>query len=352
MIISKWIDTKENEKAILDLARRVYSRSDIINSSYFDWQYRKNSQGKAIIMLGLNEEQNNSVIGIASVIPMSLSIDREIILGSLACNVAIHPDFRMRGNFSKLLSSLSSNLLENNIHYVYAVLNKNSYRAFMKQDYIEVIRLPLLAKPLKISKYFNNQIQKILSPFDRIWKIKNNHSGTVKKFNESFNEKFEKLIEKKRKIVHIIHSRDQKFLHWRYQNHPTRKYQIFILEENQVLSGYIITTQAILKGKKIGVIVDFICDEDVKEKNKFQNLINTALEDFWKNDVSIAIALCGVGLFEYKMLHDAGFFRVPQFLNPEPLHFVVLPVDQKLSVLKDLNKFENWFFTFGDYDIF
>ena len=30
MIISKWIDTKENEKAILDLARRVYSRSDII----------------------------------------------------------------------------------------------------------------------------------------------------------------------------------------------------------------------------------------------------------------------------------------------------------------------------------
>jgi len=68
MIISKWIDTKENEKAILDLCRRVYSRSDIINSSYFDWQYRKNSQGKAIIMLGLNEEQNNSVIGIASVI--------------------------------------------------------------------------------------------------------------------------------------------------------------------------------------------------------------------------------------------------------------------------------------------
>ena len=56
MIISKWIDTKENEKAILDLARRVYSRSDIINSSYFDWQYRKNSQGKAIISRGGDED--------------------------------------------------------------------------------------------------------------------------------------------------------------------------------------------------------------------------------------------------------------------------------------------------------
>ena len=52
-----------------------------------------------------------------------------------------------------------------------------------------------------------------------------------------------------------------------------------------------------------------------------------------------------------KLLKQKGFFQIPSFLKPESLHFIVrlFDSDQKL---KKLEKFDNWFFSLGDYDVF
>ena len=50
MIISEWVDSENEKDEILNLSRKIFGNVEIINPSYFDWQYIDNPQGKAIIV--------------------------------------------------------------------------------------------------------------------------------------------------------------------------------------------------------------------------------------------------------------------------------------------------------------
>ncbi len=49
MKISSWVDTEAEKQAILDLTKKTFGDVDIVNSAYFDWQYRDNPNGKATV---------------------------------------------------------------------------------------------------------------------------------------------------------------------------------------------------------------------------------------------------------------------------------------------------------------
>ena len=55
MKISLWVDTEGERQAILDLTKKIFGDIDIGNSKFFDWQYRYNPNGKAIILLARDE---------------------------------------------------------------------------------------------------------------------------------------------------------------------------------------------------------------------------------------------------------------------------------------------------------
>ena len=352
MIISEWVDCENEKTAILDLTRKVFGDVEYATPSYFDWQYRDNPQGKAIVLLAKDEEKNNSVIGLEVIIPTKVIVDQKIVMTSLSCNSAIDPAYRKQGVFSKLLASIRDKALKNGISSLYAVPNDESFNAFIKQGSVEIVNLPLLVRPLKLSKYFDTPVRTLLQPFDSIWKINKNINSDIEQPINEYNSDFETLTAKASKRISIIQKRDKEFLQWRYGKHPTRKYQTFVLKENSVLKGYIITRQTILNGKNIGVIVDFLVDAEVKNREKLKDLVKTALENFWKNDISLAIATCRNGLLENKILRETGFFTTPQFLKPQSLHFILMPFDANNQSLKKLQVFGNWFFSFGDYDVF
>ena len=64
-----------------------------------------------------------------------------------------------------------------------------------------------------------------------------------------------------------------------------------------------------------------------------------------------AFQSCRNGLLENDLLRKSGFFVAPSFLKPVSLHFIVQTYDDDIQHVK-LKKFENWFFVFGDYDVF
>lgn len=350
MKISEWIDSESEKTSILDLTKKTYGDSEISSPSYYDWLYRQNPQGKPIIFLAKDEEKNDSVIGMEPIVPMKLIIDQNVITSYLSCNSIVHPDYRKKGIFSKLLSLILDKSLRNEISCVYSVPNERSFNAFIRGGFTEIAKLPLLVKPLRFSKYFDEPLRSIIRPFDSIWKI-NNYSN-IEPFTDRYNTDFDSLANKVSKRVSIIQKRDKEFLQWRYANHPTRKYQTFVLREDSVLKGYIITRETTIKEKTIGVIVDFMVDAEIKDQKKLKDLVNAALANFWKNDVSLAIATCRTGLLENKILHEAGFHTIPKFLKPESLHLIVLSSDSANSSLTKLKEFNNWFFSFGDYDVF
>ena len=348
MIFTNWKDTEKEKQEILELTKKTFGDVDISNSLYFDWQYRNNPFGKAIVLLAQDDSIDNMIVGTNTIIPTKLLVEEEEILSSLACNVQVHPDYQNQGIFSKLLTLMTSLAKKKEISSLFAIPNKNSFNSFINEGSFEIIQLPLLIRPLKFSRYFNSPLNKILKIFEIFWKIKI-PPNNVEEFDGNF-QNFDKLFEKISKRTPIIQSRTKEYLKWRYLDHPTRKYQIYVLKQNNELIGYIIVKIHRLNNKKIGVILDFIVDSNASEKS-LKSLIEKALDYFWKNNASIAISTCRSELLECKLLHQQGFFNIPSFLKPEPLHFIIR-LFNPAEKLKKLTTFDNWFFTFGDYDVF
>ena len=169
MKISFWKDTEDEKREILNLAKKTFGDVEITHPSYFDWQYRDNPNGKALVLLA-RDDSNNQIIGTNTIIPLKLIVDGEIITSSLACNVQVHPDYRKKRIFSKLLLSMPESALANGIHSLFAIPNDNSFKAFINEGSIEITHLPLLIKPIRFSKYFGFPLKQILKPFDIFWK--------------------------------------------------------------------------------------------------------------------------------------------------------------------------------------
>ena len=350
MKISLWTNTEDEKQEILNLTKKNFGNVDITKASYFDWQYRDNPNGKAIVLLARDDDSKNSLVGTNTIIPQKLLVNGEIITSSLACNVQVHSDYRKKHLFSDLLLSMPNFALTNDIHSLFAIPNNNSFNAFINEGSTEITHLPLLIKPIKLSKYFGTPIKQILKPFDIFWKNKKTFSD-IDELNDDFDDSFENLAKKTSERVSVMNGRTKEFLNWRYRNHPTQKYQIFTHKINNELIGYIITKIHYIEKKKIGIILDYMINSDYEDTTQFKNLIYKAISNFWENDVSIAIATSGNMLLENQLLRSCGFFTAPSFLKPVSLHFIVQTFDDSVQHTK-LKKFENWFFVFGDYDVF
>lgn len=348
MKISEWKNDKFENESILRLTKRVFGEQEIAQQSYFEWQYVQNPFGKALVSLAKEEEE---VIGTNSIIPIDIWIERRLVKSSLACNVQIDPKYQNQGIFSKLLESMDSIASKNNISFLYAIPNKNSYNAFIKHDSTKITSLPLYVKILKPSKYFDSPLGKILKIFDYIWKPKRLENSQIESFNDKFSKEFEKILEKALERIPIIVNRSTEFLEWRYNHHPTRNYQIFTLKEDTHIKGYIICRIAIFNKKKIGIIEDFLVDVDIKNKNDLKNLVNMAINDLYNNGASVIIATFNDRFLESKILKKSGFFKVPEFLKPESLNCIVMPF-KKNELFEKVKNYNSWYFSFGDYDVF
>ena len=296
MIISIWDGSTNEKNQILSLVKNIY-KFRTSPDSHFEWMYRNNPYGQGIILLAKDEKKNNSIIGVEPIIPLNLLVDGQTVKGSLSLGSAVDVDYRGQGIFSKLVSKLSKVSLNNNIVCIYGVPNDQSFKIFIKNDFRYLGKLPLLVKPLRFSKYFKQPLSSILSPFDVVWKIRNNNNQ-VTQLSESFDQEFVNLISKASKRIRVLQKRDKEYLQWRYVNHPSHKYRIFILKEKSVLKGYIITRKTNINVKPVGVILDLLVAAEIKNKEKLKDMIRFALIDLWNQVVCAVIATCGKIMWE------------------------------------------------------
>ena len=349
MIIEEWSNTELEKNQILKITEKVYPNSEFSTSEYFNWQYIDGPYGPAKILLAKND--NGDIIAIEPIMPRKLLIDSSVIMSSLSCNSITDPNFRNQGIFSKLVSNILEFTKTNEISSIYGIPNKKSHSIFIKNGFNDGGKLPLLVRPLKLSNYFSSPIKEIIKPIEAVWKIKKVETN-IELFNGEINSEFEKLSKNLSQRVSILQQRDKEFLEWRYNKHPSRNYDIHILKENNELRGYIITRIGKINGKKIGIVLDFVFDSKIKNKNGPKDLVKKVLERFWDKDVSLSIATCASNSLENKVLHEVGFKISPQFLKPEPLYFIAGTINTNSENFKKIKNFKNWFFTLGDYDVF
>ena len=349
MKIEEWRNTELEKKQILEITQKVYPNSEFVTSEYFDWQYRNGPYGMAKILLAKNDD--GKIIGMEPILPMKLSINNKVVMSSLSCNSIVDPKFRNQGIFSKLLTNILDLISAKEISSIYSIPNTKSHKIFIKNGFTNISELPLLVRPLKLSNYFSSPIKEIIKPFEIFWKIKKSNSN-IELFENKINLEFDNILLDLSKRIQVFQKRDKEFLEWRYKNHPSRKYEMYVLKENNKVMGYIIMRITNINMKKIGIILDFVCDSKIKDKESSKDLVKKVLERFWEEEVALSIATAGINSHEMKILHKVGFKTSPKFLKPEPLYFVVGGINSNTENFKRMKDFKNWFFTLGDYDVF
>lgn len=349
MVIDEWKYSELEKNQIMKLAQKVFPNSEFVTPEYFDWQYNESPYGPARVFIAKDDEQN--IIGIEPIIPMKLLINSKDVMSSLSCNSIVDPKFRNQGIFSKLVSKTVESINLDDITSIYGIPNSKSHKIFVNNGFTEIGRLPLLIRPLKLSGYFSSPIKEIVKPLQIFWRIKESKSDIeLIKDRTEFN--FDKIIEDLSKRIPILQKRDKEFFEWRYNKHPSRKYEIHVLRENKEIVGYIISRIANMNKKKIGIILDFVYDSKIKNKKGPNDLVNRVLERFWDEETSLSIATCAQNSNEYKILHQSGFKKCPKFFKPEPLYFIIGGINANSKYYSKITNFKNWFFTLGDYDVF
>jgi len=351
MRIVQWTNSDKENQGMLELINSAYGNVEIKNSKYLNWQYNENPQGGSIIVLCFDEKKKDFVIGKEAIISSELNLGNTCVKSSISLNTIVHSNYRRRGIFSKLVSVLPDLAMKEGILSAYGVPNPNSHKAFLKEGWKEITKLPLLVRIQKPSNYFNNNLKIFFRPIDFFYKIKIKEQLEIEEYKENFKD-FEHLTSKLPKRIPVSQNRNHNYLQWRYNDHPTRKYNTYIIRKESEIIGYIITRETKFKGKPIGVILDFVTNGESNNEEEFVNLVKFALLELQKKQVAITIATFQPSLIEYKILCKAGFFKVPEFLKPEPLPFIVKIFDTSNEELKSIENYDNWFFTFGDYDVF
>jgi len=351
MKILKWKNLDKENHGMLELIDSGYENVEIKNPKYIHWQYNENPQGKSLIVLCVDDEKEDRIIGQEPIIPSNLNLDNECVKAAISLNSVVHSQYRRRGIFSKMVNALPELALKEGIVVAYGVPNSNSHKAFLKEGWKEITQLPLLVQILKPSKYFNNFLNIFLKPIDFFYKIKNEKQFIIEEYKGNFSE-FDDLTSKLPKRIPVSQKRNQSYLHWRYNNHPTRKYNTYIIRKESKIIGYMISRGTKFKGKQIGVILDFVTDGEKKNEAEFVALAKFVLFELQNKGVAITIATFPSSLLEYKILCKVGFFKVPEFMKPEPLPLIVNIFDKNNKDLKNVENYKNWFFSFGDYDVF
>jgi hypothetical protein len=344
--IEKWDGSSQDKDKILTLLKIVFGENEYSTKEYFDWIYEKNPQGNPIIIIAKNEE-DNSIVGIETIVPINLLVNGKTVKSAFSCNSAVHPDFRNKGIFGKLIDEIIKLGKEEKFYCIYGVPNKNSHHAFVNRGFSEIGKLKILGKPFKISKIFGNNF--ILKPLDLLIK-KKNENIRIESFKENFDNKFNNLF--KNKIINdkITILKNEDFLNWRYKQHPTRKYDTFQLYEKNKLLSYIVLRKTIFEKKQIIVIVDFKINENIDDDYKVVEFIFSVLNNYQDNCVG-AIVTTNPKLREHQILKSVGFMNIPKILKPQPFYFIT-------SILEPINEgmkfqeFDKWFISFGDFDVF
>jgi len=133
MKIIQWTNLVQENQGILELIDSTYGNKEIKNPKYMNWQYNKNPQGKAIIVLCFDEKKKDFVIGQEPIISSELNLGKTCVKSSISLNSIVHPNYRRRGIFSKLVTALPDYALNDGIGSVYGVPNPNSHKAFFER---------------------------------------------------------------------------------------------------------------------------------------------------------------------------------------------------------------------------
>lgn len=338
-----------NLDELITLSKSYYTSGDIIDKNYLIWQYLDNPAGTPFLFTS-REKSAISLAGQYLVLPQNYQVLGDIVSGSLSLNTLTHPDHQGKGLFTKMANSTYVDCSENDNYFTIGFPNPLSYPGFVRKlDFTHLGDIPLLIKPLKPLNICMSFFQKNKEKHGGEIVFQSAQSNEIiREFNFSSDEdqkKYEHFWEKMKVNYPVSSNKDFQFLKWRYNDHPTKKYKVYSLYKDDEIIGIVILRAEHVWGFNVGIIMDFM------QLNFTDKTLLKFVSKSFKNMKLDFIAVLHSEIWEYKVFKKNYYFKVPQKILPQKIHFIVRNNKSFDNAGKILD-LKNWKLTFGDYDIF
>ena len=277
-------------------------------------------------------------------------------IGAMLTGVVVHPEFRGRGLFSRLIEACEKEAWQFGADFVTTMPNDRSRPGFLKLGYREPGRRRLLILPLNVSKLARRAVRwaplaavlgagftAVLCGSRRWLRMPVTELEMLKQAPEDFDQ----VNQADRGLFPGLRlARTQAWWDWRYAASP-RPYQMLRLRNARGgTAGLVITTLEQRSGLDAGYIVDWLA----RDASRVPILLAGALRQL--QSAGAAMAACVVSSdAQVRALRSAGFWRIPNWAPLKQFFTVFKPAPgMNPDLLEQLGSIDSWHQTLGDWD--
>ncbi|MFQ5584932.1 MAG: hypothetical protein ACE5GL_10895, partial [Calditrichia bacterium] len=286
--------------------------------------------------------------GFTAVYPRKMLVKQKEYICWNCGDFSIEKQYRTLGVAVKLRKEAKRYVDERKIPFLYAHPNDRMLQVHLRARHKKIGHMKRFALPVRVSKYIGkNVIGKIAGqPLDLIstvvLKLKFKKTGEYENLpakEMNFNGQYAQLCEEINTVYPVVGLRDEKFLNWKFKNHPIREYKLFNYYENGNLSGYIIYSEY-EDTLNISEIVSKT-DKSLQE-NLISTFIRYCIEE--KNHIAVLSTVTLEFNPTVPVLERLGF----KFRDDATSSVIAYSADPELKALVEDGR--NWFMNVGDRD--
>ena len=344
---------------MLCLEKKSGSPTALCTSDYFNWQYRRNPAGQAIIKLAMSSgEEARCVIGQYVALPWVIAAQGHKVKVALSVNTLVSSKFRGCGIILPLARGCFQACHQAGIDKVIGYPNQNFHAVATRfLNFTDIAEVPLLIRMLRLSstvrkkfriKALRGPATLLASAGDLLIRAKVPRRGAVSKV-EKFDQAYDDLNACLIRRFPFMVSRHSAFLNWRYIESPLG-YSVLAVRYGGIVAGFLVYRIMDVAGMRCGMIVDFMLRGDASSPETGKLLLQAALYELEERECDIAGALCQLHNIESWMLRRHFFIKCPDWLKPQPFRFACAPTVTSPAINADFLQGGNWFFAMGDYD--
>jgi len=345
---------------ILELNQIEYGKHDILATrTDFDWRYRQNPAGEAIVPV-VRDEQNN-IIGFIWTLPLHLRIKGKNYLAATGTNLVTHPRYRNSFAYIKLLRQFEQVFKQKDIPLHFSFVSEKAYRQQKKRNPLTVSIIPLLIRPLSLKGLAQANVVKnwqrfILDWIDRFMSrllfrpksivlTEQIAVQAIDQFDKRFDDFWLKIQDK----YPVMAARDQAFLAWRFAELSGRRYKILVAQTAARMCGYAVLRCSTIRGVSVGLLLDFLTTDDEIGRKAASILLAQVEAYFRKEQMPLVATIMPSFTTEYHHLRRAGYLHWPAGFSPRPIRFAYYLHNDPSHDLTSLSA-SDWFVTLADYE--
>ena len=327
---------EESLSELVALAQVEYGDSEMTDPDYLEWQYVNNPAGAAVIVV--SRDEGGQLAGQYVVIPMHFLFRGEVLKGSLSLNTLTHPEYRGRGLFTQMAKETYRICAELGLSITLGFPNPNSYPGFVRKLEFQHVGnaevLFRLLRPLKLLRHL---------PFIR----------RARKYEKSRLSN-PRVIAIPLKIdgftVSSLDFGADAYCQWRFMEIPTRTYHAFKIErDSRILASCVVRPRRVYGVEGI-FLVDFKAEASETGGHAARILVEQVLHLYKRQGCVIAGIMVGGTSPEHRLARQAGFRRIPERLLPHEAPVIIRRNGE--SVDEGILNYDDWSFSFSDYDVF